>query len=104
MEQSLRIVRQALDGMPEGAWQVDDPKIVPPPKYEISSNMEALIHQFKLYTEGFGVPAGEAYVHTESPKGDLGFYLVIDGRPPPDRMHLVPPSFANHHARPTLVE
>jgi NADH-quinone oxidoreductase subunit D len=104
MEQSLRIVRQALDGMPEGAWQVDDPKIVPPPKYEISSNMEALIHHFKLYTEGFRVPAGEVYVRTESPKGELGFYLVSDGGPRPYRMHVRAPSFANLQALPTMIE
>ena len=104
MEQSLRIVRQALDGMPEGAWQVDDPKIGPPPKYEISSNMEALIHHFKLYTEGFRVPAGEVYVRTESPKGELGFYLVSDGGPRPYRMHVRAPSFANLQALPTMIE
>ena len=104
MEQSLRIVRQALDGMPEGAWQVGDPKIVPPPKYEISSNMEALIHHFKLYTEGFRVPAGEVYVRTESPKGELGFYLVSDGGPRPYRMHVRAPSFANLQALPTMIE
>src|SRR5258706_91065 len=104
MEQSLRIVRQALDGMPEGAWQVDDPKIVPPPKYEISSNMEALIHHFKLYTEGFRVPAGEVYVRTESPKGELGFYLVSDGGPRPYRMHVRAPSFANLQALPTMIK
>jgi NADH-quinone oxidoreductase subunit D len=104
MEQSLRIVRQALDGMPEGAWQVDDPKIVPPPKYEISSNMEALIHHFKLYTEGFRPPAGEVYVRTESPKGELGFYLVSDGGPRPYRMHVRVPSFANLQALPTMIE
>ncbi len=104
MEQSLRIVRQALDGMPEGAWQVDDPKIVPPPKYEISSNMEALIHHFKLYTEGFRPPAGEVYVRTESPKGELGFYLVSDGGPRPYRMHVRAPSFANLQALPTMIE
>jgi len=104
MEQSLRIVRQALDGMPEGAWQVDDPKIVPPPKYEISSNMEALIHHFKLYTEGFRVPVGEVYVRTESPRGELGFYLVSDGGPRPYRMHVRAPSFANLQALPTMIE
>ena len=61
--------------MPEGRWQVDDPKVAPPHKYEVSSNMEALIHHFKLYTEGYRRPAGEVYLRTESPKGELGFYM-----------------------------
>jgi NADH-quinone oxidoreductase subunit D len=104
MDQSLRIIRQALDGMPEGRWQVDDPKIVPPPKYEISSNMEALIHHFKLYTEGYRPERGEVYVRTESPKGELGFYLVSDGGPQVYRMHVRAPSFANLQALPTMIE
>ncbi|MEO7000491.1 MAG: NADH dehydrogenase (quinone) subunit D [Ktedonobacterales bacterium] len=104
MEQSLRIIRQAMDGMPEGAWQVADHKIAPPPKYEISSNMEALIHHFKLYTEGYRPPAGEVYVRTESPKGELGFYLVSDGSAKPYRMHVRAPSFANLQALPTMIE
>jgi NADH-quinone oxidoreductase subunit D len=104
MDQSLRIIRQALDGMPEGRWQVDDPKIVPPPKYEISSNMEALIHHFKLYTEGYRPEAGEVYVRTESPKGELGFYLVSDGGPQVYRMHVRAPSFANLQALPAMIE
>ncbi len=104
MDQSLRIIRQALDGMPEGRWQVDDPKIVPPHKYEISSNMEALIHHFKLYTEGYRPEPGEVYVRTESPKGELGFYLVSDGGPRVYRMHVRAPSFANLEALPAMIE
>jgi NADH-quinone oxidoreductase subunit D len=104
MEQSLRIIRQALDDLPDGRWQVDDPKIVPPLKYAISSNMEALIHHFKLYTEGYRPPAGEVYVRTESPKGELGFYLVSDGSPRPYRMHVRAPSFANLQALPRMIE
>jgi NADH-quinone oxidoreductase subunit D len=104
MDQSLRIIRQALDGMPEGRWQVDDPKIAPPPKYEISSNMEALIHHFKLYTEGYRPEAGEVYVRTESPKGELGFYLVSDGGPQVYRMHVRAPSFANLQALPAMIQ
>jgi NADH-quinone oxidoreductase subunit D len=104
MEQSLRIIRQALDDLPDGRWQVDEPKIVPPLKYEISSNMEALIHHFKLYTEGYRPPAGEVYVRTESPKGELGFYLVSDGSPRPYRMHVRAPSFANLQALPRMIE
>src|SRR5215469_2247953 len=104
MEQSLSIIQQALDGLPEGAWQVDDHKIVPPPKFEISSNMEALIHHFKLYTEGYRPPAGEVYLRTESPKGELGFYLVSDGSALPYRMHVRAPSFANLQALPSMIQ
>ena len=104
MEQSLRIIQQALDALPGGPWQVDDHKIVPPPKWEISSNMEALIHHFKLYTEGYRPPAGEVYVRTESPKGELGFYLVRDGSAKPYRMHVRAPSFANLQALPTMIQ
>jgi NADH-quinone oxidoreductase subunit D len=104
MEQSLRIIRQAIDGLPGGRWQVNDPKVVPPLKYEVSSNMEALIHHFKLYTEGYRPPAGEVYVRTESPKGELGFYLVSDGGPQPYRMHVRAPSFANLQALPRMIE
>ncbi|HEV2458259.1 MAG TPA: NADH dehydrogenase (quinone) subunit D, partial [Ktedonobacterales bacterium] len=104
MDQSLRIIRQALDGLPGGPWQVADPKIVPPPKYMVSSNMEALIHHFKLYTEGYRPPAGEVYVRTESPKGELGFYLVSDGSARPYRMHVRAPSFANLEALPLMIE
>jgi NADH-quinone oxidoreductase subunit D len=104
MEQSLRILRQALDGLPDGRWQVDDPKIAPPLKYEISSNMEALIHHFKLFTEGYRPSAGEVYVRTESPKGELGYYLVSDGGPRPYRMHVRAPSFGNLQALPRMIE
>ncbi|HEU5438092.1 MAG TPA: NADH dehydrogenase (quinone) subunit D [Ktedonobacterales bacterium] len=104
MDQSLRIVQQALDGLPGGAWQVDDPKIVAPPKYMVSSNMESLIHHFKLYTEGYRPPLGEVYVRTESPKGELGFYMVSDGSAKPYRMHVRAPSFANLQALPTMIE
>jgi NADH-quinone oxidoreductase subunit D len=104
MDQSIRIIEQALDGMPEGRWQVDDHKIAPPQKYEISSNMESLIHHFKLYTEGYRVPAGEVYLRTESPKGELGFYLVSDGGAKPYRMHVRAPSFANLQALPLMIE
>jgi NADH-quinone oxidoreductase subunit D len=103
MEQSLRIIEQAARNLPGGPWQVDDHKIVPPPKYEISSNMEALIHHFKLYTEGYRPPAGEVYLRTESPKGELGYYLVSDGGPCPYRMHVRAPSFANLQALPTMI-
>jgi NADH-quinone oxidoreductase subunit D len=104
MEQSLRIIQQAIDDLPAGPWQVDDHKIVPPPKYEISSNMEALIHHFKLYTEGYRPPAGEVYLRTESPKGELGYYLVSDGGACPYRMHVRAPSFANLQALPAMIQ
>ncbi len=103
MEQSLNIAKQAIDGMPGGRWQVDDPKIVPPPKWRVASNMESLIHHFKLFTEGYRPPAGEVYVRTESPKGELGFYLVSDGGARPYRMHVRAPSFANLEALPSMV-
>jgi NADH-quinone oxidoreductase subunit D len=104
MDQSLNIVRQAIESMPPGPWQVDDRKIVPPQKWEVSSNMEALIHHFKLYTEGYRPPAGEVYVRTESPKGELGYYLVSDGSARPYRMHVRAASFSNLQALPRMVQ
>ncbi|HLZ21744.1 MAG TPA: NADH dehydrogenase (quinone) subunit D [Ktedonobacterales bacterium] len=104
MDQSLRIIQQALDNLPDGRWQVDDPKIVAPHKYEVSSNMEALIHHFKLYTEGYRVPKGDAYIRTESPKGELSFYVVSDGSAKPYRVHVRAPSFANLQALPKMIE
>src|SRR5258708_17705705 len=81
--QSLNIVNQALEGMPAGAHRVSNPKIAPPPRWQITGSMEALIHHFKLYTEGYRPPKGEVYVRTESPKGELGFYIVTDRSPNP---------------------
>ncbi len=104
MEQSLHIIQQAQDGMPEGAWQVADPKIVPPPKWQVATNMESLIHHFKLFTEGYRPPPGEVYVRIESPKGELGYYLVSDGSPRPYRMHVRAASFANLQALPMMVK
>ena len=104
MEESLKIVRQALDGMPEGPYQISDQKIVPPPKWAVATNMEALIHHFKLYTEGYRPPKGEIYQRIEAPKGELGFYLVSDGTARPYRMHVRAPSFANLEALPKMVE
>ena len=104
MEQSLKIVQQALDGMPTGPFQISDRKIVPPPKWAVATNMEALIHHFKLYTEGYRPPKGEVYQRIESPKGELGFYLVSDGTARPYRMHVRAPSFGNLEALPKMVE
>jgi len=82
MEQSLNIVNQALEGMPTGAYRVNDPKIAPPPKWQITGSMEALIHHFKLFTEGYRPPKGDVFVRTESPKGELGFYRKHGGADP----------------------
>jgi NADH-quinone oxidoreductase subunit D len=98
MRESVRIISQALDGMPEGPHIADDRKVVLPPRPELATSMEALIHHFKLVTEGFFVPAGEAYCATESPRGELGCYLVADGGPKPVRCHVRDPSFVNLQA------
>ncbi len=104
MGESLKIVQQALDGMPEGPYQISDRKVVPPPKWAVATNMEALIHHFKLYTEGYRPPKGEVYQRIEAPKGELGYYLVSDGTARPYRMHVRAPSFANLEALPTMVQ
>ena len=98
MRESVRIIEQALDGMPEGSHIIDDRKIVLPAAGELATSMEALIHHFKLVTEGFGVPAGEAYSAVESPRGELGCYVVSDGGPKPQRVHMRDPSFVNLQA------
>jgi NADH-quinone oxidoreductase subunit D len=83
---------------------VADPKLIPPPKRLLKTSMEALIHHFKLYSEGFTVPAGEVYQTIESPKGELGVYLVSDGSNRPYRVHVRAPSFVNLQALPRMVE
>lgn len=98
MRQSVRIIRQALDRLPEGPVVCDDRKIVLPPREELDASMEALIHQFKLVTEGFAVPVGEAYASVEGPKGELGYYLVSSGGPRPYRLRIRGPSFYNLQA------
>ena len=95
MHQSAEIIRQCLDQLPEGPILVDDPKIVPPPKERMNQEIESLIHQFKLMTEGIRVPAGEVYCATEVPKGELGFYIVSDGSSRPYRVKIRAPSFVN---------
>lgn len=102
MRQSWRIVQQALDKMPSGPVRSNNRKFVPPPRSEISTSMEALIHHFKLWTEGFDVPKGAVYVAVESPRGELGVYLESDGGPKPYRVHWRTPSFANLQALPLL--
>ncbi len=104
MRQSLRIVEQALKIMPGGPVNIDNPKIVPPPKKVVRQSMEALIHHFLLTSHGFSVPPGEAYVPVEGPKGEVGFYVVSDGTNKPWRVKLRPPSFVNIQALPKLVE
>ena len=95
MRQSLRIMRQAIENMPQGPVMVDDHKIAPPKRAEMKNSMEALIHHFKLYTEGYHVPAGETYTVVETPKGEFGVYLVADGTNKPYRCKIRPPAFAH---------
>jgi NADH-quinone oxidoreductase subunit D len=91
----MRIVRQILDKIPGGDYRIQDKKVTPPPRARIDESMEALIHHFKLFTEGFKVPAGETYVAIESPRGEIGCYLVADGTGKPSRLHIRGPSFYN---------
>ena len=98
MRESVRIIEQALDGIPEGSHIANDRKVVLPPREELAVSMEALIHHFKLVTEGFFVPAGEVYAAVESPRGEMGCYLVSDGGPKPYRCHMRDPSFVNLQA------
>ena len=95
MRQSLRIIEQAMRKLPGGRFRIDDHKIAPPPKEEIYLSMEALIHHFKLWTEGFSVPKGEAYFAIESPRGESGWFVVSDGGNQPVRVHMRSPSFIN---------
>lgn len=104
MRQSLWIVRQALDGIPEGDFVERVPGVVLPPKEEVLSNIEALIFQFKLVVEGFCPPPGEVYHSIESPKGELGFYIVSDGTNKPYRVKVRPPCFVNLSALAKMIE
>ena len=103
IRESVRIIRQCLEKMPSGDYRTQDAKVTPPPRARIGESMEALIHHFKLFTEGFHVPAGETYVGIESPRGEIGCYLVSDGGPKPYRMHTRAPSFTNLQAIPLLM-
>ena len=103
IRESVRIIRQCLERMPSGDYRSQDPKVTPPPRARIDESMEALIHHFKLFTEGFHVPAGEVYSAIESPRGELGCYLVADGGPKPYRLHVRAPSFVNLQAVPLLM-
>jgi NADH-quinone oxidoreductase subunit D len=93
--ESIKIVRQCVERMPAGDYRLQDKKLTPPPRARIDESMEALIHHFKLFTEGFKVPPGETYVAVESPRGEIGCYMVSDGSGKPVRMHIRGPSFYN---------
>ncbi len=102
--ESVKIVRQCVEKMPPGDYRIQDRKVTPPPRARIDESMEALIHHFKLFTEGFKVPPGETYVAVESPRGEIGCYLVSDGTGKPSRLHIRGPSFYNLQAMTPMLE
>jgi NADH-quinone oxidoreductase subunit D len=104
MRESVKIIQQALDGMPDGPIKADAPKIVLPDREKMKTQMEALIHHFKIVTEGFAVPAGEVYQAIESPRGQMGYYVVSDGTAKPYRVHMRNPSFATLQAIETMAK
>src|SRR5918996_518332 len=104
MHQSLRLIRQILEGMPLGDFKNMDAKLTPPPRAELNRSMEAVIHHFKLVTQGYTVPPGETYAAVESPRGELGVYAISDGGTSPYRVHVRDPSFVNLQALPTMVK
>ena len=103
IRESIRIVYQVLDAMPLGDYRIQNKKVTPPPRARIDESMEALIHHFKIFTEGFKVPEGEVYVAIESPRGEIGCYIVSDGGPKPYRLHMRAPSFVNIQALPHMM-
>jgi NADH-quinone oxidoreductase subunit D len=103
IRESMKIVYQILDRMPSGDYRIQNKKVTPPPRARIDESMEALIHHFKIFTEGFKVPEGEVYVAIESPRGEIGCYIVSDGSPTPYRMHMRAPSFVNVQALPHMM-
>ncbi len=103
IRESMRIVEQCIEMMPEGPYRTEDRKVTPPPRARIDESMEALIHHFKIFTEGFKVPPGEVYTAVESPRGELGCYLISDGGPKPQRMHIRAPSFVNLQTLPHMI-
>jgi len=103
IRESVKIVRQLLAAMPRGDYRVQNAKVTPPPRGRIDQSMEALIHHFKVFTEGFTVPEGEVYVAIESPRGELGCYIASDGGSKPYRLHMRGPSFVNLQALPLLM-
>jgi NADH-quinone oxidoreductase subunit D len=104
IKESVRIVEQALDGLPEGPYTSPNRKYVLPPRHELATSMEALIHHFKLVTEGFRVPPGEAYYPIESPRGELACFVRADGSSKPARVHMRDPSFVNLQALKPMVQ
>jgi NADH-quinone oxidoreductase subunit D len=104
IKESVKIVEQALDGLPEGAYITENRKYALPPRHELATSMEALIHHFKLVTEGFRVPPGEAYYPIESPRGELGCFVRADGSAKPARVHMRDPSFVNMQALKAMVQ
>ncbi|HVA43207.1 MAG TPA: NADH-quinone oxidoreductase subunit D, partial [Acidimicrobiales bacterium] len=103
IRESLRIIAQIVERMPEGDYRIQDKKITPPPRRRIDESMEALIHHFKIFTEGFKVPEGEVYVGVETPRGELGCYLVSDGSSKPYRLHIRDASFVNLQSLPIMM-
>ncbi|MCY3850336.1 MAG: NADH-quinone oxidoreductase subunit D [Acidimicrobiaceae bacterium] len=103
IRESMKIVLQAIDKMPGGDYRLQDKKVTPPPRIRLDESMEALIHHFKIFTEGYKVPKGEAYAAVESPRGELGVYIVSDGSSTPYRMRVRPPSFINLQTLPHLM-
>ena len=103
IRESIRIVYQILDAMPQGDYRIQNKKVTPPPRARIDESMEALIHHFKIFTEGFKVPEGEAYVAIESPRGEIGCYIVSDGSSKPYRMRMRGPSFINIQTLPHMM-
>ncbi len=103
VRESVKIVRQVVEKMPDGDYRVQDKKVTPPPRARIDESMEALIHHFKIFTEGFKVPAGEVYQAVESPRGEIGCYMVSDGSSKPYRMHIRAPSFVNLQSLPVMM-
>jgi len=104
LRESTAIVRQALDGMPEGPTKADAPGIVLPDREKMKTQMESLIYHFKIITEGFAVPPGEVYQAVESPRGEMGYYIVSDGTAKPYRVHMRSACFANLQTLPTMCE
>jgi NADH-quinone oxidoreductase subunit D len=104
IRQSLRIIQQAVDGMPEGPYRAHVPGVVLPPKEDVLHKMESLIFHFKIITEGFPAPTGSVYQPIEAPKGELGFFITGDGTNMPRRIRVRPPSFINLQSLPTLCE
>jgi NADH-quinone oxidoreductase subunit D len=104
MKESVKIIEQALDGLPEGRYITDDRKVALPPRHELATSMEALIHHFKLVTEGYRVPPGEVYYPIEGPRGEYGCFVRSDGSSKPARVHMRDPSFVNLQATAPMVK